>query len=202
MDGGGNHPNTFPRGTRTTTLRKDPAVRVIVYAPAEQRASWIDNELARLDAIVQTARSVAQIIDALVEDPPPRPQVLVVDLDAISAGDLLYLHLVRERGWCGRIIGLGTAPPSLRSSLGIERMLNTPFVRDSLADAIIASLAIRLLVMTGIYLVGGGLLARYAFHRLGHSLRAPLQQPAKQVRLTAVAVKEALSSDRGDTHHA
>ncbi|MGE0401603.1 MAG: hypothetical protein AB7T06_33185 [Kofleriaceae bacterium] len=136
MDGGGNHPNTFPRGTRTTTLRKDPAVRVIVYAPAEQRASWIDNELARLDAIVQTARSVAQIIDALVEDPPPRPQVLVVDLDAISAGDLLYLHLVRERGWCGRIIGLGTAPPSLRSSLGIERMLNTPFVRDSLADAI------------------------------------------------------------------
>lgn len=70
------------------------------------------------------------------------------------------------------------------------------------ADAIIASLAIRLLVMTGIYLVGGGLLARYAFHRLGQSLRAPLEQPAKQVRLTAVAVKEALSSDRGDTHHA
>lgn len=135
MDGGGHHPNTFARGTRTTT-HKDPAVRVIVYAPAEQRASWIENELARLDAVVQTARSVAQIIDALVEDPPPRPQVLVVDLDAIAPGDLLYLHLVRERGWCGRIIGLGTAPPSLRSSLGIERMLNTPFVRDSLADAI------------------------------------------------------------------
>lgn len=134
--GGGNHPNTFARGTRTTTQRKDPAIRVIVFAPAEQRAAWIDSELVRLDALVQIARSVEQIIDALVEDPPPRPQVLVVDLDAISAGDLMYLHQIRERGWCGRIIGLGTAPQALRSSLGIERMLNTPFVRDSLSDAI------------------------------------------------------------------
>lgn len=135
MDSGNGHPNTFARGTRTSR-RKDPAVRVIVFAPAEQRATWIDNELERIDAVVQTARSVAQIIDALVEDPPPRPQVLVLDLDSIKAGDLLYLHLVRERGWCGRIIGLGTAPPALRASLGIERMLNTPFVRDSLADAV------------------------------------------------------------------
>ena len=135
--GGGNqHPNTFARGTRTTTQRRDPALRVIVYAPAEQRAAWIDSELGRLEALVQIARSVAQIIDALVEDPPPRPQVLVVDLDSIAPGDLLYLHLIRERGWCGRIIGLGTAPQALRSSLGIERMLNTPFVRDSLSDAI------------------------------------------------------------------
>ncbi len=136
MEGGGNHPNTFARGTRTTTNQKDPALRVIVFAPAEQRASWIDNELVRVDALVQIARSVEQVISALVDDPPPRPQVFVVDLDAISAGDLLYLHLVRERGWCGRIIGLGTAPQALRSSLGIERMLNTPFVRDSLSDAI------------------------------------------------------------------
>jgi hypothetical protein len=134
--GGGNHPNTFARGTRTTTQRRDPALRVIVFAPAEQRAAWIDSELTRVDALVQIARSVEQIVGALVDDPPPRPQVLVVDLDAISAGDLLYLHLIRERGWCGRIIGLGTAPQALRLSLGIERMLNTPFVRDSLSDAI------------------------------------------------------------------
>ena len=133
---GGHHPNTFARGTRTTTQSKEPPLRVIVFAPAEQRASWIDSELGRLDALVQIARSVEQIIGALVEDPPPRPQVLVIDLDAIAPGDLLYLHQIRERGWCGRIIGLGTAPQALRASLGIERMLNTPFVRDSLSDAI------------------------------------------------------------------
>jgi hypothetical protein len=136
MDSGGNHPNILARGTRTTTKLRDPVLRVIVYAPSEQRASWIDSELERIDALVQIARSVEQIISALVDDPPPRPQVLVVDLDSITAGDLLYLHLIRERGWCGRIIGLGTAPQALRSSLGIERMLNTPFVRDSLSDAI------------------------------------------------------------------
>lgn len=132
---GSHHPNTLARGTRTSQ-HKDPALRVIVYAPGEQRGTWIHSELSRVEALVQIARSVEQIIGALVEDPPPRPQVLVLDLDAIAAGDLLYLHQVRERGWCGRIIGLGTAPPALRASLGIERMLNTPFVRDSLADAI------------------------------------------------------------------
>ena len=136
MDGNGNHPNILARGTRTTTRQKDPAVRVIVFALSEQRATWIDSELERCDALVQIARSVEQIIGALVDDPPPRPQVLVVDLDSISPGDLLYMHLIRERGWCGRIIGLGTAPQALRASLGIERMLNTPFVRDSLSDAI------------------------------------------------------------------
>jgi len=127
-------PHILARGTRRNL--STPAVRVVMFAPNPQRASWIESELDRPTVVRQIARTVEQIVCALIEDPTPRPQVLVVDLDAVTPGDLLYLHIVRERGWCGRIIGLGVVPPALRASLGIERVLNTPFVRDSLADAI------------------------------------------------------------------
>lgn len=127
-------PHLLARGTRRDV--SSPSVRVVMFAPNDQRASWIESELNCATIVTQIARTVEQIVCALIEDPTPRPQVLVVDLDAVTPGDLLYLHLVRERGWCGRIIGLGIVPPALRASLGIERVLNTPFVRDSLADAI------------------------------------------------------------------
>lgn len=107
----------------------------MVYAPASARAAWIDSELSRADAIVQTGRTVEQVVAALIEDPAPRPQVLVVDFDAISPGELLELHRIRD-GWFGSIVGVGVVPSSLRSSLGIERVVNTPLHRDSLRDAL------------------------------------------------------------------
>jgi hypothetical protein len=128
------HPRILARGTRTKDAA--PTLRVIVHALEDQRAQWIERELSAVDAVVQIGRNVEQIVAALIEDPPPRPQVLVVDFDTISAGDLLHLHAVREHGWCGRIIGIGVVPAPLRASLGIERVLNTPLVRDTLRDSI------------------------------------------------------------------
>lgn len=128
------HPRVLARGTRTQP--GEPKLRVIVHALEDQRAQWIDRELAEVDAVVQCGRNVAQVVAALIEDPPPRPQVLIVDFDTITPGDLLHLHAVREHGWCGRIIGIGVVPAPLRASLGIERVLNTPLVRDTLRDSI------------------------------------------------------------------
>jgi hypothetical protein len=108
----------------------------MVHAASDHRATWVAKELARFDALIQFGRSIENVVSALVEDPPPRPQVLVVDFDAITPVDLFELHAVREHGWCGRIIGLGVVPPPLRASLGIERVLNTPFDADSLRDAV------------------------------------------------------------------
>lgn len=108
----------------------------MVHAANAHRSLWVEKELGRGNAVMQLGRHVEHVVSALTEDPPPRPQVLVVDFDAISAVDLLQLHSIREHGWCGRIIGLGVVPPPLRASLGIERVLNTPFVADSLRDAI------------------------------------------------------------------
>jgi hypothetical protein len=86
--------------------------------------------------MVQIGFSVAQVVSALVEDPPPRPQILVADFDDMSAGELMHLHVLREQGWFGRIIALGGVPPALRSSLAIERVLAVPRARHALRDAI------------------------------------------------------------------
>jgi hypothetical protein len=114
-------------------------VRVLVYAPAATRLAWIEAELAQKAVIVQIAFSVEHVVSALVEDPPPRPQILVADFDDMEPGELMHLHVLREQGWFGRIIALGDLPSSLRSSLSIERVLGAPLVRDALRDVVTAT---------------------------------------------------------------
>ncbi len=125
------HPRVYPQQPSSA-----PRVRVMVHAARAHRAAWVEKELGRLNAVIQIGHHVEHVVSALIEDPPPRPQVLVVDFDAIEPIELLQLHAVREHGWCGRIIGLGVVPPALRASLGIERVLNTPFDADTLRDAV------------------------------------------------------------------
>jgi len=126
------HPRTAPRGTSD-----DPVgVRVIIYSVVAERLHWIEQELARGRAMVQVGRSVTHIVAALVEDPAPRPQILVIDLDAVPAGELFHLHSIREQGWCGTIVALGTIPQSLRSSLAIDKVIAPPFASDSLCEEI------------------------------------------------------------------
>ncbi|HEY4179763.1 MAG TPA: hypothetical protein VGM90_23135 [Kofleriaceae bacterium] len=128
-------PHVFARGTRESVKMVEPT-RVVVFAPTESLTKWIDAELVATGNLVQSARSMSAVVSSLVDDPTPRPQVLVLDVDGTQPGDLMYLHLVRERGWCGRIIGLGMVPPALRLSLGIERVLNTPYAQGTLRHAI------------------------------------------------------------------
>jgi hypothetical protein len=112
-------------------------VRVLVFAPSPSLSGWIEGELTHRSVIVQIAFSIEHVVSALVEDPPPRPQILVADFDAMQPGEIMHVHVLREQGWFGRIIALGNVPPSLRSSLAIERVMSAPFVRDALRDAII-----------------------------------------------------------------
>jgi hypothetical protein len=110
----------------------------MIYAPEPSRAAWIESELARAPTTVtiQVGRRVRTIVAALVRDPPPRPQVLIVDFDAIKAAELLELHAIRREGWAGRLIALGLVPPSLRASLAIDHVITAPFLRDSLLDCV------------------------------------------------------------------
>jgi hypothetical protein len=129
------HPRLRSRGT-PQHLESGNAVRAIVFAPEPSRGGWIESELADEPVTVQVARNIAHVVAALVEDPPPRPQVLIVDFDATSPAELLHLHAIREQGWFGVVIALGRVPPSLRTSLRIDRVLTPPFVRDTLRDAV------------------------------------------------------------------
>jgi hypothetical protein len=126
------------RGTLRNDRGPDDQLRTLIYAPDPDRAAWIESELARTASTVtiQVGRRVRTIISALVKDPPPRPQLLIVDFDALTSGELRELHAIREGGWHGRLIGLGAIPPGLRASLAVDHVLTAPFIRDSLLDRV------------------------------------------------------------------
>ena len=126
------HPRLQARGTPRYPHTSAEILRVIVYAPEPDREEWIASELENQKVLVHMARSIASVVETLVEDPPPRPQILIADFDAMTAGELLHLHSVRELGWFGQVIALGCVPVTLRLSMRIDRVLNTPFPRNTL----------------------------------------------------------------------
>jgi hypothetical protein len=133
------HPRIQARGTRRDDiLLPGEQIRTMIFAPEATRASWIESELSRapISITIQVGRKVRTVVSALVRDPEPRPRVLIVDFDAVSPGELLELHSVREEGWAGRLIGLGTVTPELMNSLGVDHVLAPPLVRDSLLDIV------------------------------------------------------------------
>lgn len=112
------------------------AIRVLIFAPERSRATWIEGELGRAPVTIQVARRVRTAVAALIKDPPPRPDILIVDFDAVSPGELFELHAIRHEGWAGRLIGLGSVAPELYGSLMIDSVLPLPLVRDSLLDCV------------------------------------------------------------------
>jgi len=125
------HPRQRVPTPRTTN---GPAVRALIYSPDEQRVAAVE---AALDGLVLlVGRSVRGVVEALIDDPPPRPQVLVVDIDLLSAGELFELHAARDGGWTGTIIALGDVPNELRRSLGVDLALDRAFRAAALREAI------------------------------------------------------------------
>jgi hypothetical protein len=110
--------------------------RLLVMAPRAGDRAWIDDELVGQPLTKRYVPGVREVVQALVDDPPPRPQILVVDIDAAAAADVLYLHALRDRGWFGSIIGLGTVSADLQSSLVIERVIPRPFLPNALKRAV------------------------------------------------------------------
>ena len=137
------HPRIWAKGTNTgisnnASLRGEP-LSVVVFAPTAVVGRWIESELERdPEAMVQIARSVPQLVASLVNDPDP-PRLLIIDIDAIEAGDLFALHEIRPRGWFGSIVAIGHVPKALRDSLGVDRVITPPFSQDQLRD-VLASL--------------------------------------------------------------
>jgi len=126
------HPNVLGRKAAPT----GDVIRAMVFAPDPKLVGWIEAELTRRGVTWQIARSIEHVVAGLVEDPPPRAQVLVADFGPMSPIDVLQMHAIRDRGWFGIIIGLGDVSADLRSSLRIETVLGPPYVDNTLADVI------------------------------------------------------------------
>lgn len=128
-------PRSPARGTPGRPPLDDTQLRALIFAPERTRATWIESELSRAPVTIQVARRVRTVVAALIKDPPPRPQLLIVDFDSISPAELLELHTVRHEGWDGRMIGIGAVPRELCRSLEIDRVIPA-LVRDSLLDCV------------------------------------------------------------------
>lgn len=128
------HPRVHQR--RASEPHLSPT-RVLVHATAPARAAWIEAELTHRAIMVQLGFSLPHVISALVDDPPPRPQILVIDFDAMSEGAIMDLHSLRTQGWFGRILAIGDVPPSLCSSLSIDAVLSGPLAQGSLRRQIV-----------------------------------------------------------------
>ncbi|MBX3158670.1 MAG: hypothetical protein KF773_22065 [Deltaproteobacteria bacterium] len=120
------------RGTRNDAI---PRQRAIIFSHSPDRMRSLEGELEH-DMVLTVARSLASVVGALCDDPAPVPQILVIDLDLLAPVEILELHAIRHRGWCGAIIALGDVPDDLRRSLGIDRVFALPVPCDVLREAI------------------------------------------------------------------
>lgn len=136
VDLGLSSPRLRVRGTPNKDVAAGEQIRTMVYAPEPARAAWIERELSHPPITIQVGRRVRTVVAALVRDPPPRPDVLIVDFDALSPVELLELHAIRQEGWFGRLIGIGNVPAELCISLGIDHVFAEPLIRDSLLDCV------------------------------------------------------------------
>jgi hypothetical protein len=128
-------PHQMARGSAAKIAVVSDA-RAIVYSRVPERTRWMENELARSGTPTLAARGIAQLVQILISTDGPKPQLLVIDLDALTAGELFHLHRIREQGWGGTLIALGKIPMSLRASLGIDRSLPPPYVEDALCEEV------------------------------------------------------------------
>ncbi len=111
-------------------------MRAIAYAPDPEQQAWIESELALLRITLQVSRSVKDLVAALIDDPPPRPQLLFADLQAMTPAEILHLHSIREQGWFGSVFALGKTSIALCQSMRIERVLTAPLLRSTLRQAL------------------------------------------------------------------
>jgi hypothetical protein len=128
----GHHPNVQRRDGGGDGDEPVTTIRALVYVVDTARATWVEEELVDEPITLQIARNVMQA----VEDPPPRAQILILDVDSIAPVDLLQLHQIRERGWFGAIIAIGQVPAALRSSLSIAHVLIPPLRRFALRNTV------------------------------------------------------------------
>jgi len=131
------HPRTVTRN-RLRARGGGGRPEVLLYAPEPYIQRWILDELVDTDPLVQVARTTPEVIAALLADEPPRPRVLILQIDGIPASELLAMRVLREEAWTGSIIVVGHhgVPHPLRLELQIEYVVRSPFVENQLRDVI------------------------------------------------------------------
>ena len=110
--------------------------RVLVFAPDEAMLRWIEHELFGERVTAQVVDSLVDVVTTLTLVPPPWPQLLILDVAAISPADLELLGSIRAAGWPGMVIAVGDPSDELRRALAIDVVLPRTYQAETLRTAI------------------------------------------------------------------
>jgi hypothetical protein len=99
--------------------RGDSTERVVVLVRDPDVRLWIEHEMFGERVSVDYVEAVADILTSLTLVPPPWPQLLIIDLDAIPLAEVASLATIREAGWPGMVIAIGDPSTVVQRSLDI-----------------------------------------------------------------------------------
>jgi hypothetical protein len=98
--------------------------RALIFARDPKVVRWIEHELFGERLMPHFADSLAEVITLLTLVPPPWPRFLIIEVDAITPFEVALAGCARASGWSGSVIAIGNPSSDLRTSLGIDTILD------------------------------------------------------------------------------
>ena len=107
--------------------------RLVALCSSAHLRSWIDAEVGDLVSVRVYAPEVPEMIALLTRGGASRSELLVLDMDLLSAPHTMQLKAaLEERWWDGTLVALGTPRNVHRRFLSIDRTINRPLGSESL----------------------------------------------------------------------
>lgn len=107
--------------------------RLVALCASARLRSWIEAEVSDLVALRVYAPSVRELIELLSRGGASESELIVLDLDLVTAPQTVELEAgLEERWWNGKIIGLGALRGVHRRHLSIDRTLDRPLGSEAL----------------------------------------------------------------------
>lgn len=110
--------------------------RVLVLVRDSEVRRWIEHEMFGERVSVDFVDAVPDILTSLTLVPPPWPQLLIIDLDAIARAEVDQLATIREAGWPGMVIALGDPGVTVQRSLDIDIVVPRSLKCEQLRNAL------------------------------------------------------------------
>jgi CheY-like chemotaxis protein len=127
--------HTTPAGRPAARGTLSPDSRsVLVFEPNGSKRRWVDEELEGTHLHVEVANAAADVVARLKA--LDAPGIAIVDFDALGAVHLEQLKAIRDAGWSGVFVSLGTIPWQLRQSLRVRFVFAAPYGSERLRKAL------------------------------------------------------------------
>jgi hypothetical protein len=107
--------------------------RLVALCSSAQLRSWIDAEVGDLVSQRAYAADVGELIGLLARGGASREELMVLDLDLLSAPHTVGLKLgIEDRWWNGTIVAIGTQRSMHRKYLSIAHVIGRPLGSEAL----------------------------------------------------------------------